>query len=299
MYDILSRFISAGRIFAKEPMASHTSFKIGGPADVYIQPVSEEEILRVIKECRSNGMPFVVLGGGNNILVPDEGLKKVVIQLYPHFGNCRINENDLQLVAEAGASLANIADLACKAGLAGLEFASGIPGTVGGAIRMNAGAYDREISEICTSVTMLMPEGEVVTLTKEEMAFGYRTSILNQNGGVVLSAKFALASGDTAAIRVRMNDLNNRRRKSQPLEYPSAGSTFKRPPGHYAGKLIEDSGLKGVSIGGAQVSEKHAGFIINTGGATAGDVVDLIEHIQAAVSERYGVNLEPEVLILS
>ena len=298
VYDILKQFIPSERISAKEPMANHTSFKIGGPADIYVQPASGKELVQIINECRHNKTPFFVLGHGTNILVPDEGLRKVVIHLYPHFSGCQLTEDGTHLIAEAGALLSAIANMACKAGLKGLEFASGIPGTVGGAICMNAGAYGHDISDICVSVDMLMPDGEIVTLPGKEMAFGYRTSILQQNNGVVLSAKFALSTGNKDAILAYMQDLNGRRRDTQPLDFPSAGSTYKRPPGHYAGKLISDCNLKGVSIGGAQVSEKHAGFIINTGNATAKDVLELMEHVQDTVKTRYGVMLEPEVKIL-
>ena len=298
MNKILSRFIPADRIFANEPMSRHTSFKIGGPADTYVQPASREELVRIISECKSHSAPFVVIGHGTNILVPDEGLRKAVIQLYPHLSECRLGENKMHLSADAGALLSAAADLAQRESLTGLEFASGIPGTVGGAICMNAGAYGHEIADVCVSVDLLMPDGEVVTATKEEMAFGYRRSIINENGGIVLSAEFALTPGDRNVILEYTKDLNRRRRESQPLEYPSAGSTFRRPAGHYAGKLISDCGLKGYSVGAAQVSEKHAGFVINTGGATAKDVLDLMEHIRSTVRENYGVELEPEVKIL-
>jgi len=298
VYDTLKQFIPTDRIYAKEPMATHTSFKIGGPADVYVQPASKEELIQIITECRNNNAPFVTLGHGTNILVPDEGLRKVVIQLYPHFSGCQLIKDSTHLVAEAGALLSAVANAAWKEGLTGLEFASGIPGAVGGAICMNAGAYGHEISDICVSVEMLMPDGAVVTIPGSEMAFGYRTSILKKNGGVVLSATFALSAGDKDTILAYTQELNQRRRNTQPLEFPSAGSTFKRPPGHYAGKLISDCDLKGVSIGGAQVSKKHAGFIINTGNATAKDVLNLIEHIQSTVQAQYGVMLEPEVEVL-
>lgn len=279
-----------------EPMAQHTSFKIGGPAEIYVQPTSKEDLLQVISECQSNKEPFIVLGNASNVLIPDEGLKMVVIQLYPHFSKLQVNGDNLY--AESGASLASLANLALQESLSGLEFASGIPGTIGGAICMNAGAYGHEISDICISVDILMPDGHIKTMSGQEMDFGYRTSILQRDGGIVLGAEFAATAGDKDKIANYMQDLNRRRRETQPLEYPSVGSTFKRPPGHFAGKLISDCGLKGFHMGGAMVSEKHAGFIINTGGATAKDVLDLIDHIQHTVLDRYGTLLETEVKIL-
>jgi len=298
MYALLSRFIPYDRISVNEPMAKHTSFKIGGSADVYVQPAYKDELVQIIDECRSNNAPFVILGNGSNVLIPDEGLRKVVIQLYPHFSECWIDESGKYIFAEAGAPLSTLAYLACQEGMAGLEFASGIPGTVGGAICMNAGAYDHDMAEVCVLVDLLMPNGELVSLLGEQMNFGYRSSILQQNGGIVLCAGFALSPGDKHEIERDMAELNRRRRETQPLEYPSVGSTFKRPQGHFTGKLISDCGLKGFSIGGAQVSEKHAGFVINTGDATAKDVISLIEHIQETVKDRYDVILEPEVKIL-
>jgi len=298
VYDILSRFIPSDRISTNERMACHTSFKIGGPADVYIQPASQEELVNIIGECRNHSAPFIVLGHASNVLIPDEGLRKVVIQLYPFFSGCRLGEDDTHITADAGAMLSAVANVALQNELKGLEFASGIPGTVGGAICMNAGAYDHDMSEVCISVDVLMPDGEIVTIPRSEMAFGYRTSIIHKHGAVVLSAKFSLVKGNKEAISAYMSDLNERRRNSQPLALPSVGSTFKRPPGYFAGKLISDCGLKGLSIGGAKVSEKHAGFVVNSGGATAKDVLDLMKHIQDTVQNRYGVVLEPEVKIL-
>ena len=298
MYNILSRIVPNARIFTKEPMANHTSFKIGGAADVYVQPSSRDELVKIIAKCRANNAPFVILGNGSNILVPDEGLRKIVIQLHPHFGKCLANANDSCVFGEAGASLSALAHLALQEGLTGLEFASGIPGTVGGAICMNAGAYGHDISAVCLNVDILMPYGEIVTVSGENMGFGYRASVLQQNNGIVLGAWFSLVHEDREVIKMRMDDINKRRKDSQPLGWPSAGSTFKRPPGHYAGKLISDCDLKGFSIGGAQVSQKHAGFIVNMGNAKANDVRRLIEHIQDVVFNRYGVRLEPEVEIL-
>lgn len=300
MFELLSRFIPEGRIFKNEPMAEHTSINIGGPADVYVQPANRTELLRVIEECKRAGAPFVVLGGAANVLVPDEGLRMVVIQLHPYYRECLLIDGT-RLKAEAGVLLSDLADLAWLEGLTGLEFASGIPGTVGGAVCMNAGAYGGEIADVCVSVDILTADGSVAVIPKEEMAFGYRSSLVQEEfGAIVLAAEFALSPDDRDAIRARMNELNSRRQESQPQlsTEPSVGSTFKRPEGHYAGKLITDAGLKGYKIGGAMVSMKHAGFVVNTGGATAADVLALMRHIQATVREQYGVELEPEVKIL-
>lgn len=297
MYEVLSKIIPSDRVFTNEIMAKHTSFKIGGPADVYVQPSSCDEVKQIIHVCRKNDIEYVILGQASNVLVPDEGLSGAVVQFHPHFSKCQVIGNE-SLVAESGASLAALANLALQNELTGLEFASGIPGSVGGAICMNAGAYGHEIADVCSKVNILMPDGEIITVLGKDMGFGYRTSILQHNKGIVLSAEFTLSRGDRSGIGSYMKELNSRRRKSQPLEYPSVGSTFKRPPGHFAGKLISDCGLKGFAIGGAMVSEKHAGFIINTGGATARDVQELMKHIRSTVLKEYGVELEPEVKIL-
>lgn len=292
----MSRIIPADRISTNEALAKHSSFKIGGPADVFVQPATQEELLMVIEECRKNSEEYEILGHASNVLIPDEGLRKVVIQLSPHYSGCKVEGHKLE--AEAGALLANAANLALQESLTGLEFASGIPGTVGGAICMNAGAYDHEIANICESVELLRPDGRIIVVPGNKMGFGYRTSVIQGRGAVVLSAAFALKPGDKSEIKAYMTKLNGKRRETQPLELPSVGSTFKRPEGHFAGKLISECDLKGYAIGGAMVSEKHAGFIVNTGGATADDVLRLMEHVQKTVSDRFGVTLEPEVKIL-
>jgi len=277
-------------------MAKHNSFKVGGTADVYVSPASLEELICVVIECRARSVPFIILGHGSNVLVPDQGLRGVVIQLYPYFSQVYVDETSLY--AQAGTLLSAAATKACSVGLSGMEFAAGIPGTVGGAVCMNAGAYGPEIKDICETVTLLMPDNTITIVPAKNMDFGYRYSNVQENGAIVVSATFALSPGDSEVIRAETEELNSRRRISQPLEYPSAGSTFKRPEGYYAGKLIEDCGLKGYSIGGAQVSEKHAGFVINTGNATAEDIFAIIAHIQETVFEQFGVKLEPEVKIL-
>jgi len=296
VYSLLKQFIPNDRLFANEPMAKHTSMKVGGPADVYVQPAAKDELIKIIEICRQHNEKYIILGNASNVLIPDEGLRMVVIQLCSHFVGISCKDN--YLTADAGAMLASIANLALENELSGLEFASGIPGTVGGAVCMNAGAYNHDIKDVCTSVEMLMPDGQVKTFVNSEMNFDYRHSISQENGGIVLSATFLLKPGKKDDIKEYMRDLNQRRRDNQPLEYPSVGSTFKRPPSGYASQMIDESGLKGCTVGGAQVSEKHAGFVINTGNASAQDVLDLMKHIQQKVWDDHAVMLEPEVKIL-
>lgn len=277
-----------------EPMSRHTSFKIGGPAQVLARPKTTEELINIWNTCHNENIPLTILGDGTNMLVADEGLKGVVV-LTNKMNEVKINGTII--TAAAGVRLAKLAEEACKENLAGLAFASGIPGTVGGAVYMNAGAYGHEIKDFCQTVQML-DNGKSVIVPVEQMGFGYRKSMVQEGRMLVLEATFKLTQGNANEIREEMKNLNNKRRASQPLDYPSAGSTFKRPEGYFAGKLIEDCGLKGFSIGGAQVSEKHAGFVINKGGATAKDVRDLIEAIRQRVHDRFGVWLEPEVRVL-
>jgi len=281
-------------ILENEPMAKYTSFKIGGNAEVLARPKTTDELAKIWQTCRQHDIPFTILGDGTNVLVSDEGIKGVVV-LTNKMSSITIDGN--KITATAGVRLAKLAEEACKAGLAGLEFASGIPGTVGGAVYMNAGAYGHDISNVCESVKIQTP-AEAVIQPVEQMQFGYRKSKVQQGNQLVLEATFKLTQGDPTKIREEMTSLNNRRRESQPLDYPSAGSTFKRPEGYFAGKLIQDSGLKGFQIGGAQVSEKHAGFVINKGNATAKDVKDLIEAVRQKVHENFGVWLEPEIRML-
>jgi len=295
IFNILREYIPENRIACNVNIAPHTSFRIGGPADVLLQAASKEELAEAIEICKENDAPYIILGHCTNVLVPDEGLRKVVILLYPYFANYYLTGT--RITAEAGALLSAVANFAYEEGLCGMEFAAGIPGTIGGALCMNAGAYGSEISDICRSAEILMPSGEIAVLSNKDMEFAYRSSAL-QKEGIALSTVFDLKYGDKNEIKNIMQDLSLRRRTSQPLEYPSAGSIFKRPEGHFAGKLISDSGLKGISIGGAQVSEKHGGFIINKGGATAADVLELIKHIKETVYSNYNVELVPEVKIL-
>ena len=277
-------------------MARHTSFHVGGPAKRMACPASGKELERLVELARLCGVSPFVMGNGTNLLVADEGLDTLVIKTSERMNGIRRLE-DTVLEADAGVSLARLAVFAQQAGLTGLEFAHGIPGSLGGAVCMNAGAYGGDMGQVVVEVTALYPDG-IHTLTTAEAELSYRHSVFTDNGALVLSAKVSLAQGDPLQIRARMEELMARRKQSQPLEYPSAGSTFKRPAGHYAGTLIDQAGLKGLTVGGAQVSQKHAGFIINTGGATCRDVEELIRQVQAAVLEKSGVTLEPEVKII-
>ncbi|MCD8090191.1 MAG: UDP-N-acetylmuramate dehydrogenase [Clostridiales bacterium] len=280
------------RASAEEPMSLHTTFKAGGPADIFVKPSAEEEVLISLDILKKYDIPTVVIGKGSNILVGDRGVRGAVIQLSALFSEIKTEGNVVR--ASAGASLSSVASVCLSSGLAGFEFASGIPGSVGGGICMNAGAYGGELKDIVLSVKVLN-NGEIKTLSNEECGFGYRTSRIMQEGMLVLEAEFKLEEGSYEEISDKMKELSQRRNEKQPVEYPSAGSTFKRPEGYFAGKLIEDSGLKGFEIGGAQVSEKHCGFIINRDGASASDIAALIKHVQNTVFGKFNVKLEPEV----
>ncbi len=280
----------------EEPMSAHTTFRIGGPASLYAAPADEEELTRVVTLCRGAGEPFMILGNGSNLLCGDAGYRGVVIDTTK--GLCGCEAVGEELTAQAGCLLATAARRAAAAGIAGLEFAAGIPGSVGGALIMNAGAYGGEMGNVVKSARILLPDGTVREADAAELDFSYRRSAAAENGWIVLGVTFALHRDDPAKIRERMEDLNARRRARQPLEYPSAGSTFKRPAGHYAAALIDEAHLKGLTVGGAQVSEKHAGFVINTGGATARDVLALCGEIKKRVKALSGVDLELEVALM-
>jgi len=281
-----------------EPMSRHTSFRIGGPARRMVFPETEEQLAKLLETAHGLGIEPLVIGNGSNLLIADEGLDRLVVDTSAALNGME-ESSDGRISASAGVVLARLADFACKLSLTGLEFAHGIPGTLGGAVCMNAGAYGGEMSHVLESVRAYIPGEGVRTLSLKEMDLGYRRSIFLQRPGiVVLGATVRLEHGDQEAIRERMRDLMARRKASQPLEYPSAGSTFKRPEGHFAGALIEGSGLKGLTVGGAQVSEKHAGFLINTGSATCADVMELIRQVQERVLADTGVRLEPEVRII-
>ena len=279
-----------------EPMKKHTTFRIGGPADYYLCHHSTEELQKILQICRENKLEFFILGNGSNLLVSDKGYRGVVIQLWKNFSDIETEDNTITV--KAGTLLSKVAAEALEESLTGMEFASGIPGTMGGAVMMNAGAYGGEMKDIIREVTVLTREGELLTLSKEEMNFGYRTSVVKEKGYVVISAVLQLRKGDREEIRKVMDELKERRVTKQPLDMPSAGSTFKRPEGYFAGKLIMDAGLRGFSVGGAQISEKHCGFVVNKGDATAADVLGLIGEVQKRVQEKFGVALEPEVKFL-
>ena len=286
------------RVLREEPMARHTSFRVGGPARRMAFPEKGEQLVLLLSMAWECGARPLVIGNGTNLLAPDSGLDRLVVET-SGLSHLDMGEEPGRLLAESGVPLARLADFACRQGLTGLEFAHGIPGTVGGGVCMNAGAYGGELKQVVSGVSALFPEEGVKFLTGEELAFGYRRSFLTEHPeAVVLYAVFRLSAGDPEAIRETQRSLMARRRASQPLEWPSAGSTFQRPEGHFAGTLIEQCGLKGLGVGGAQVSEKHAGFLINRGGATCADIKELIRQVQEAVLEKTGVRLEPEVKIV-
>ncbi|GFN34359.1 UDP-N-acetylmuramate dehydrogenase [Tepidimicrobium xylanilyticum] len=287
---------SFGEILFDEPMKNHTSFKIGGPADIMIIPNREDDITKSIKFCRENNIRYFVMGNGTNLLVKDTGIRGVVIKISNGFDNIEIQGD--KVICQSGALLSKVAKKALKNSLTGFEFASGIPGTIGGAITMNAGAYGGEMKDIVVKVRVLDKNNRVVEFSNEEMDFRYRGSKVVDQGLVVLGAEFKLKNGDFSQIKERMEDLTERRVSKQPLELPSGGSTFKRPEGHFAGKLIEDAGLRGVRFGDAQVSEKHCGFIVNRGEATFEQVLTLIRTIQKIVYDKFNVILEPEIKII-
>lgn len=291
--EALVSVVGSARCFADYPLSGCTTFAIGGPVDFMVEPAAEEEVRAVVVLCEEHGIPWRVLGSGSNVLVSDAGVRGVVLRFAAPFSTISC-EGDL-ITAQAGASNAAVASVALRAGLSGYEFASGIPGTIGGAAIMNAGAYEGEFKDVATAVRCLGHDGTFMDLSAEEAQWGYRTSRMQQEGLVVLSATLKLMAQEVAVIESAMADLEARRRSKQPLDLPSAGSTFKRPEGHYAGKLIQESGMQGARVGGAQVSEKHAGFVVNTGGASAQDVLALIAMVQERVCERFGVVLEPEV----
>lgn len=285
------------RVFENEPLSRHTTFRVGGPADVMAFPKDENELSFLFELAKSENVPLTVIGNGSNLIVKDRGIRGLTIVLGEDFSGISVHENEI--TACAGELLSRIARTALNHSLTGLEFASGIPGSLGGGMAMNAGAYGGQLSDVCVSARVFDPEtGGITEYPASELSLGYRTSMPLKTGRIVTSAKFQLSKGDKDEILRTMEDLNARRREKQPLAYPSAGSTFKRPEGYFAGALIEGANLKGVSVGGAQVSTLHAGFIINTGGATAKDILDLIKHVQKVVFEKYGVNLETEVRVL-
>lgn len=295
LWETLWNLSEPGQLLRDEPMRRHTTFHIGGPADMMFFPALEQQIALAVRLAQDYRIPCTVVGNGSNLIVRDGGIIGLVIVLGERYA--KVSVDGSVLTAQAGATLSRVAAEAQRAELSGMEFASGIPGTLGGGCAMNAGAYSGQLSDVLIDAQVLL-NGEIQTLSREEMQMGYRTTLPLQKGGVILSARFQLQKGDGEKIAATMRALNARRREKQPLNYPSAGSVFKRPEGHYAGALIEQAGLKGARIGDAQVSEKHAGFIVNVGNATAKDVLQLIEKVQAEVKAHSGVALETEVRII-
>ena len=292
---LFNEFYDINDIKIDEKLSEYVNFKVGGPADILLIPNSKEQVIKSIKICKENNIPFYLIGNGSNILVRDGGFRGVVLSL-KNVKNIYVDGEKIE--AECGVMLKEVSDKAIENSLTGFEFACGIPGTIGGAVFMNAGAYDGEISKVIESAEVIDENCNIIRLSREELDFGYRSSLVMKKGYTVLSAVFKLEKGQVKTIKELIEDLTNKRESKQPLEYPSAGSTFKRPTGYFAGKLIQDAGLKGYSIGGAAVSEKHSGFVINKGNATAKDIIDLIKHIQDEVKKQFGVDLHPEVRII-
>lgn len=295
LYNDLESFFPKSIICIDEPMSKHTTFRIGGPADIYIEPATSE-VVSLVNLLRNQQVPFLVIGNGSNLLVSDEGIEGVVVSLGKNASEISV-DGDI-ITAEAGAMLSKVANTAYENGLTGMEFAAGIPGSIGGAVFMNAGAYGGEMKDILVSATVLTPDYTFEEWSCEELELGYRHSKIMEEGAIVLSATLKLNAGDKEKIKELMDDLREKRVSKQPLNFPSAGSTFKRPEGYFAGKLIEDAGLRGYQVGGAQVSEKHCGFVVNTGDATCKDVLDLMRDVDSKVYDMFGVHLEPEVRII-
>lgn len=295
IYAQLSAIAGKDNVFTDIIMKEHTTFRIGGAADYFVTPDTINKVVDTVNYCRNNKVPYYILGNGSNLLVSDKGFRGVIIQIYNNLSNIEIY-GDIARV-QAGCLLTKFSRSVASNGYTGFEFASGIPGTVGGALTMNAGAYGGEMKDVVEEVKVITPEGMKV-LHANEMNFGYRHSVVMEKGYIVVEAVFNLFKGDSEKIKKTMTQLRDMRKSKQPLEYPSAGSTFKRPEGYFAGKLIMDAGLKGYTVGGAQIAQKHCGFVINRSNATAKDVKELINHVQAEVKSKFGVTLEPEVRML-
>ena len=293
--ELKSRFPQS-TILIEEPMKCHTTFKIGGSADIYVEPALDDVVAILKFLAKDSQTQFMVIGNGSNLLVSDDGIQGVVVAITKKAAKIEIDEEHIKV--SAGTFLSQVANAAADAGLTGLEFAAGIPGTIGGAVYMNAGAYGGEMKDVIESVTILTKDFQLKEVSVEALDLGYRHSSLMEEGGLVVSATLSLHKGDKAAIRQIMDENRQKRIDKQPLNFPSAGSTFKRPTGYFAGKLIDDAGLRGYTVGGAQVSEKHCGFVVNTGNATAADVIQLIKDVDAKVYQEFGVHLSPEVRII-
>lgn len=296
MLDQFYHILGKEQVLVQEPMHMHTTFRIGGPADFLLMPENRAQVAKIIQLCKEEDVSYFILGNGSNLLVSDDGYRGVVIQLFRNFAEIQVEGSEIR--AAAGTLLSTIASAARNASLTGFEFAGGIPGTLGGACVMNAGAYGGEMKDVLKEVTVMTKEGEILILPAEQLELGYRTSVIKTAEYIVLEAVISLKPGDQEAIKARMKELTEQRTSKQPLEFPSAGSTFKRPEGYFAGKLIMDAGLRGYKVGGAQVSEKHCGFVINAGGATAKDVTTLMQNVSDKVEKEFGVVLEPEVKFL-
>lgn len=296
MYDYINTVVPGEHILFHEPMSRHTTFRVGGEAECFITIRQEEELAKLLPYLNQIEQPYFILGNGSNLLVGDKGYRGIVLRFGGPMEEIRVEGT--HIIAKAGALLSKTAVTAKENGLTGLEFAAGIPGSIGGGVVMNAGAYEGEMKQVVESVRVMDRDGQISTLDNDTMEFGYRTSIIKNRPFVVLEVTLRLAEGDKDAIGVRMEELSQLRRSKQPLEYPSAGSTFKRPEGYYAGKLIMEAGMRGYRIGGAQVSNKHCGFVVNMGKATAADIREVIEEVQERVKERFHVSLEPEVVFL-
>lgn len=296
LYDKLYKFISSDRIKIDEPMKDHTSFQIGGPADILVLPQDAEEIKAVINACKEEVVPFLVIGNGTNLLVTDKGIRGVVIKLSQNFNDIRVVENTMR--CKAGVSLSTASHVALENSLSGLEFANGIPGSIGGAAVMNAGAYDGQMSDVVKKVKVIDYDGCIYYICRDELQYSYRHSILQKGDAILLEVEMELKQGNYEDIKKKMDEYLALRKEKQPLTLASAGSTFKRPPGSYAGYLIEKAGLKGFRIGDAMVSHLHAGFIVNIGSATSDDVIQLIRYIQKTIKEKFDIQLEPEIKIL-
>lgn len=296
IYDKVVDIVGEENVHTDEPMSRHTTFRIGGNADYFVKPGNADEVAAVIVVCREYNIPYFILGNGSNLLVSDDGYRGMIINIMDNMDSVTVDGRII--TAQAGAMLVRVSVMARDNALTGLEFASGIPGTIGGAVYMNAGAYGGEMKNVVKTVRAIDEYGRIYELDSEKMDFSYRHSIVEERKLIVLEVTLELEHGSREAIDDRMKELAEARRSKQPLEYPSAGSTFKRPEGYFTGKLIMDAGLRGYSVGGAQVAEKHCGFVINKGGATASDVVELIRDVQHDVDDKFGVTLEPEVKML-
>ncbi|MBB5174279.1 UDP-N-acetylmuramate dehydrogenase [Texcoconibacillus texcoconensis] len=295
LYQELCKYCGEENVLRDEPMSNHTLTKLGGKADFFVTPVTYEQTRQVIRIVYDHDIPFLFLGNGSNMIVRDGGVRGIVLSL-KKLANIKVDGE--RMIAQGGADIIDASEKALECELTGLEFACGIPGTIGGAMVMNAGAYGGEVKDVVETVTVVSKEGEIFTLSNEDMSFDYRKSIVSKKGYIVLETVFHLEKGDPSVIKETMEDLTHRRESKQPLEYPSAGSVFKRPPGYFAGKLIQDSELQGKGFGGAEVSTKHAGFIVNKGNATATDYISTINMVRKTVKETFGVELELEVKIV-